>query len=201
MKGRKGIILGIAINDADYNVYVTTRIDGRKKNLWVCPFYRVWLGMIKRCFDAKTHNLQPTYSGCSVVGDWLKFSSFRNWMIAHKWQGMALDKDILLPGNKIYGPDFCVFIPQSLNSFLTDSASIRGEFPIGVSWHLKTKKFHAECRNPFSGKKESLGYFHCAEQGHEAWRRRKHEHACAYADTQEDHRISEALRIRFNAHI
>lgn len=201
MKGCKGLILGTAINDAKYNVYATTRINGRKKNLWVCPFYKVWIGMIKRCFDAKTHNLQPTYSDCSVVDEWLKFSSFREWMVAQKWQGMALDKDILLPGNKIYSPETCVFIPQSLNNFLTDSASIRGDSPIGVSWHRKTKKFHAECRNPFSGAKESLGYFHSADEGYQEWRKRKHQHACRYADLQTDSRIYDALRSRFNAHI
>lgn len=31
------------------------------------------------------------------------------------WQGMHLDKDILVPGNKMYGPEFCRYVPQEIN--------------------------------------------------------------------------------------
>ena len=118
-------------------------------------------------------------------------------MLTQDWNGKALDKDILHPGNKVYGPDTCVFVQTELNNFLTDHGSDRGEYPIGVNWNKRAGKLHARCCNPFTGKRESLGLFSCPGAAHEAWRRRKHELACAYADQQEDPRIAQALRERF----
>ena len=43
-----------------------------------------------------------------------------------------MDKDILVKGNKVYSPDTCRFVPQYINSLLTNAAAIRGELPCGV---------------------------------------------------------------------
>jgi len=114
------------------------------------------------------------------------------------WQENHLDKDILSPGNKVYSPDTCVFIPPYLNKFLTDHGRARGEFPIGVSWNKDNRKFGARCSNPFLGKDEHIGYFVDPDNAHEAWRARKHEHALLYAGMQKDPRIAQALRTRFS---
>jgi len=31
------------------------------------------------------------------------------------WEGKHLDKDILIPGNKIYSPDRCIFVSSLIN--------------------------------------------------------------------------------------
>ena len=121
-------------------------------------------------------------------------------MLAHDWEGMSLDKDIIVPGNKVYGPDTCVFVSIQLNSFLVDSCAARGEWPIGVHWNKRAGKFVAGCNNPITRKYEYLGYFRCPNEAHEAWRKRKHEHACRYADQQTDPRIADALRTRYVKH-
>lgn len=153
--------------------------------------------MLRRCYSVKYQKDFPSYSGCSVSTGWLSFSVFREWMAGQEWEGNQLDKDILIPGNKIYCPEACVFVPRQLNLFTTDSNATRGEFPIGVSWNKQASKFKASCCNPFTGKEEYLGLFLGQEEAHEAWRKRKHEHACTYADQQTNPRIANALRTRY----
>lgn len=187
----------VGVNDCGYPVTVYAVINGRKTQLWICPFYRVWTDMLKRCYSPKYQSHQPTYIGCSVAPEWHSFSTFREWMALQDWEDKQIDKDIISHGNKVYSPIFCVFVSAELNSFLTDSAAARGQWPIGVNWHNKTKKFASCCRNPFTGMRESLGYYDCPFTAHEAWRKRKHQHACAYAEQQTDTRIAQALRLRF----
>ena len=44
---------------------------------------------------------------------------------------MELDKDILVKGNKIYSPEACRFVPQYINTLLTNAGAARGELPCG----------------------------------------------------------------------
>lgn len=120
-------------------------------------------------------------------------------MLAQDWEGKHLDKDILRPANKVYGPDACVFVPGQLNAFLNDRGAARGEYPIGVTWNRQRGKLLARCCNPFTRKLEHLGYFTDSAEAHEAWRARKHQHAIRYADMQTDSRIAAALRTRYAA--
>jgi hypothetical protein len=118
-------------------------------------------------------------------------------MASQPWEENQLDKDVLVPGNKVYSPFTCVFLPRHLNLFMTDSGAARGKWPIGVSWYKSRGKLRAICCNPFTGANEYLGLFSCPNEAHEAWRRRKHELACQYADQQTDPRIAAALRSRY----
>lgn len=156
-----------------------------------------WVNMLQRCYSEERHSRNPSYVGCHITPQWHVFSVFREWMIAQPWEGNHLDKDILFPGNKIYSPDTCVFIDQAVNKLLCDAGSIRGKWPIGVCWAKREEKFLARCCNPLNGKHEFLGYFDCPDKAHAAWRKRKHQYACMYADMQADKRIAEALRTRY----
>lgn len=197
MRAKTKLVCGVGINDAGYQVSLDVTINGRRKTIWRCPIYRKWIGMLGRCYLAKAQAKRPTYIGCSVAREWLTFSAFRAWMLAQDHEGMQLDKDILIQGNKVYSPEACVFVPGSLNRFISDSGASRGEWPIGVRWHKDTEKFNAQCQNPFTGKQESLGLFTGPDAAHEAWRARKHQLACQYADQQTDPRIADALRNRY----
>lgn len=139
--GRARLVFGVGINDAQYKVYETTRINGRQVNLWSCPFYQAWAHMLRRCYSARVHAKWPTYVGCSVVTSWHSFLSFRSWMATQNWQGLELDKDTLIAGNKIYSPETCIFITQALNCFLTDRGLARGNDPLGVQFNRKSRKF------------------------------------------------------------
>lgn len=191
LKKRK-LVCGVGINDADYEVQPL--INGKRVP---CPFYTSWKSMLARCYYAKFQAKQPAYIGCSVVPEWLSLMAFKSWMASHDWQGMALDKDILFPGNKVYGPDKCVFVRPELNSFARDYESSRGDWPVGASWRKDLGRFQVQCRNPFTQRRESLGFFTCPDQAHEAWRAKKHEHALKLAAQQTDPRIAKALSTRY----
>ena len=186
------LVFGVGINDADYPVEPV--VDGRKVK---CPYYVTWKDMIGRCYSEKLQERRPTYIGCSACPDWLYFMNFRGWMSSQDWEGKALDKDLLKGGNKVYSPSTCAFVDQTTNSFTNDRGRARGDYPTGVHMDKPTGKFQASCSNPFTKKRESLGYFHCPDQAHLAWKKRKHELACQLAELQTDQRVAEALRTRY----
>ena len=68
------------------------------------------------------------------------------------------------------------------------------DYPIGVALYKHTGKYHAKCKNPFTGKQEHLGLFSTPEEAHEAWRKRKHELSQLVAATESDPRVVEALK-------
>lgn len=195
----KKLVCGVGINDADYNVYQCGVIDGKKAVLWSCPFYNRWLDMMKRCYS-KNYQLkqkQTSYIGSSVCDDWIYFSKFKAWMIEQDWEGKQLDKDILNPGNRVYSPETCVFIDQTVNLFLTERAAVRGEWPIGVSLIKATGRFKAACSSFVSGGKEYLGTFANPEDAHKAWLECKRKLAQLLAAQQTDERVAKALIDRY----
>jgi glycosyltransferase involved in cell wall biosynthesis len=112
IKPKNTIIYGIGINDADYEIYLRD-INGKRI---LCPYYRKWTDMIRRCY--KPNN--ASYNGVTVNPIWHRFSNFKKWMEEQPYwfdENMELDKDILIEGNREYGPDACVFIPKKVNNF------------------------------------------------------------------------------------
>lgn len=180
------LVCGVGVNDSHKPVFWIE--NGRKVR---CKFYTTWLSMLERCYSQVKQASRPSYIGCYVASEWHSFSAFKEWMSGQPWEGRELDKDILFPGNKMYGPDTCVFVSPSLNSFLTNSKSSGRGLPVGVR-NIKGK-FIAKCSNPFNGKVETIGRFSTPIEAHEAWRARKKHHASAYAAMQTDERIASAL--------
>jgi hypothetical protein len=105
--------------------------------------YVTWHSMMKRCYKEK----QPTYKDCTVAPEWHNFQNFAEWYDEYYYtiegEKVALDKDILFKGNKIYSPETCIFVPQRINSLFVKANSIRGDLPIGVSFNAQYKKYLA----------------------------------------------------------
>ena len=197
MKPKK-LVYGVGINDAGYVVNKRDTIgyaDGKQKQklVWVCPYYERWTSMLRRCYSASFQESRPTYAGCAVSEDWLTFSNFKSWMEKQDWEGNQLDKDLLFEGNKIYSADTCCFVTSMTNLFITDSCNDRGEWLIGVSWHKGMNKFISQCSNPFTKKREHIGYFDCEQEAYQAWLKRKLELAHELAEIQTDPRVAKAL--------
>ena len=104
-------LFGVGINDAEYKVKY-----GTGKDRITCPYYARWQSMIMRCHSKKYHVKNPTYIGCTVIAEWLVFSVFKEWMEGYQWEGLSLDKDLLVQGNKVYSPETCLFISHYDNS-------------------------------------------------------------------------------------
>ena len=202
MKTRK-LVFGVGVNDSDYAVQRKESlgyVNGKQKQklIWACPYYKTWSGMIRRCYSIKTQERYPTYIGCTVTDEWKTFSVFKNWMMTQDWQDKHLDKDLLVEGNKVYSPEMCVFVTQTVNKFTTGCEASRGEFLIGVNWITETGKFRSQCRNPFTKKREHLGLFTSEQEAHNAWLKRKLELAYELSVIHEDSRVAEALIERYS---
>lgn len=163
---REGGVHGVATNDADYVTCIQERLPNwKRKFVWMCPAYVAWQNVVARSYSSKFKQSRPTYKDVAVCGEWLFFSNFRDWWVENNVRGWQLDKDILHKGNAVYCPDSCIYIPGYINTLLTDHATARGDYPMGVFQHQK--KFQSHVRR--DGCRKYLGYFNTPEQAHKAW--------------------------------
>lgn len=170
-------------------------IDGR-----MTKEYRLWDGVLGRCQPSRQLVIcRKSYIGCSVHPDFIKFQDFAAWcqnQIGFGNDGWALDKDILVPGNKVYGPDTCVFVPAQINTMLTYKQNHIGadDYPVGVCLY-RNGKFMAAIR--VDGKTKTLGYFETPEAAHDVYKIAKlkaiHHKADIYKDVI-DPRVYTALK-------
>lgn len=143
--------------------------------------YRTWVHMLRRCYDEKYHEKHPTYTGCEVTEEWYNLQNFGNWFKENYYeiegQRMDLDKDILIKHNKIYSPDTCVFVPQIINLLFVKCDNSRGDYPIGVSYHKRDKKFRARCSvydfKENKSKSIYLGYYEAPNKAFEEYKKFK----------------------------
>lgn len=149
-------IYGVGVNDADYKV--------RENNRIICPYFAKWVGIIHRGFSANWKTRHPSYFDTSVCEEWLTFSNFKAWMEKQNWKGLELDKDLLIKGNKEYGPNACTFVPKYVNVFLTQVYKKNG-IPIGV----KYKNGKMGPRYYARSGSIHLGTFYNALDAHRAW--------------------------------
>jgi len=191
------LVYGVGINDADYAITENIVVDGKNIQMWICPFYRRWKSMLGRCYGQKPLSKNPSYNGCYVLPQWHYFMTFRSWMEKQDWQGKELDKDLLVPGNKIYGPESCVFISQGLNKFLTEVKPSISRYPVGVTFKKRLNKFQAQCHDIIQDKNQYLGLYETAQEAHQAWLSFKLEQAKILAGQQSDPRVAEALISRY----
>ena len=128
-------------------------------------YYDVWNKMLYRCYSPKYIQKHPTYEHCEVCKEWLNFQVFSDWFQTNYYeiegQIMNLDKDILCKGNKIYSPQTCIFVPQTINILFIKRDNDRGKFPVGVTYH-RNKKYEAQCN--MNGKRKYLGNYKSPEE-------------------------------------
>lgn len=159
-------ICGFGINDADYMTQKV--INGKTIS---CEIYSTWSRMIARCYSVKLHLRLPTYKGCTVCEEWLTFSNFSKWYESNNVEGYHLDKDIKIKGNKLYGPDTCLFVPQCINKLLLDGAAKRGPYPTGVALNKRNGKFLVQIG--VDGKAKYIGYFATTGEASKAYKEAK----------------------------
>lgn len=196
------LVFGVGVNDANYSVtsygFVLNRNgESKYKQIWMCPYYRTWKNILARCYSKPLHEKRPSYSLCTICDEWLVFSKFKGWMETQDWEGNQLDKDLSVPGNKTYGPEFCLFVSGQVNRFILAADKSRGEHPIGVFFDRARGLFVSMCCNPFTGEQELIGYTKTADTAHKMWLTRKLELAKMLAEIQSDERVSAALVRRY----
>ena len=145
------------LGEGDYK----TRENGKNTRV-----YSTWVDMLRRCYDEELHKKEPTYIGCEASNGFHNFQNFGEWDEDNYYivegQRMHLDKDILVKHNKIYSPDTCIYVPQTINNLFVKSDKSRGKSAIGT-YHLENGKYRVLCCliNPKTGKskQEHLGYY------------------------------------------
>lgn len=93
-----------------------------------------WRNMLKRCYGENSREESQTYADCTVHPDWHNYQVFSDWFHAQKKEdGWALDKDLMIIGNRVYSAETCSMVPPQINTLLNDSAAARGLYPVGVN--------------------------------------------------------------------
>ena len=86
--------------------------------------YGLWYQMLRRCYDhgQQERSRGKSYADCYVCERWLRLSNFAKDIKRldgySDWEskvGYCLDKDIRNPGNKVYSPTTCCFVPYTDN--------------------------------------------------------------------------------------
>jgi hypothetical protein len=136
--------------------------------------YITWRGMLARCYDG---DKESTYYGCTVCNDWLFFSNFEIWYDENRpkvpnvrWE---IDKDAMQQGNRVYCPEYCVFIPKEVNNLIINTGKSRGKYPVGVSFSQKGMYFNASCSS--EGVLKACGGFNTAKGAFEKYKEMKYE--------------------------
>lgn len=79
--------------------------------------YRVWTSMHDRAgnFDGK----HPSYADVTVAKEWWNYQNFAKWYNERRYElkddFLCIDKDILCPEARMYSPETCVLIPNTIN--------------------------------------------------------------------------------------
>jgi hypothetical protein len=117
--------------------------------------------MIQRCYDPYTINKYSTYQDVIVCKEWLNFQNFAEWFHKNYYElvdeGVQLDKDLIKRNNKIYCPEYCSFVPKSINTLVVKSDKARGKYPVGVYFDKQSNKYKSQI--VINRKKKNLGRF------------------------------------------
>ena len=188
------LVCGVGIYDLRDDPNHNTKKMSQGKIVWNCPFYRKWHNILTRCYCESRLQKKPQYRGCSVCEEWKTFSNFMAWMKTQPWEGKELDKDILIPGNKVYSPETCVFVSSKLNNLLTNCFANRGKYPVGVCFDKHSNKFQAKLTK--FGKYTHLGRFKTPEEAHEAYKKERSKYILEIAENLTEDDTSDVERTR-----
>ena len=136
--------------------------------------YNIWRHILLRCFDIKYKEKYPAYKDVTCCEEWLLFENFYEWLHSQEnckqWlngERWAIDKDILVKGNKLYSPETCCLVPNNINQLFAKSNAIRGKYPIGVH---KTKDGMFEVHCSIKHKSIYIGRFDTFEKAFYAYK-------------------------------
>ena len=131
-----------------------------------------WGNMLKRCYSEKHRAKNITYEECYVNEQWHNFQQFAEWFDNNYYEipgeKMCLDKDILIKGNKEYGPETCCFVHHIINQVM-NSLNKRGVFLRKDTGKYQVKVYKY-------GKQETVGNFENLQDAELAYKKAKNDY-------------------------
>ena len=134
---------------------------------------QVWGNMMLRVYNPPNERTAREYKETSVHAHWHNFQNFAVWYhqqidhfgpVGFRWN---LDKDIMIAGNRIYGPESCCVVPEAVNRLFNDTRFIRGKLPIGVQQNEFGYK--ATCSSKLSDNSGYVGFFKNIQEASSAY--------------------------------
>ena len=135
--------------------------------------YTTWWGMFRHCYCPEHHAEQQTDISSAVDDRWIDFQDFADWFYDNPYSGTPyqLNKDLLIPGNKVYAPEVCCFVPSQINSLLTSSTPAGGDLPRGVSLHKASGRYQAGVN--VDGRRRYIGRYGTPQEAYNAYKMAK----------------------------
>jgi hypothetical protein len=179
------LIYGVGVNDVMIPEFTKTRT------------WRTWTGIIRRTDmrDPKWLENKPSYQDCTLDSRWYKLSAFKEWI--EQWEDFEnkeVDKDILIAGNKLYGPDTCLMVRPIVNKWFMPNPNSSSNLPRGVTKSKKgcIKPYRSQI-NTISGKKIALGYFLTIEEASAAYELARKNEIQILIETETDPKVKQAM--------
>ena len=134
------------------------------------------------------------YVDCTMSVEWHDLQNFGDfyWGDPYRHYDWALDKDIIVPMNREYGPYTCAYVPVELNAFMSFNRTKVNDLPTGVN--PNKSKWAASVK--VDGKEFRIGSFSSIEEASEMYKMYKKKEATRLAQKWEglvDPRVTEAL--------
>jgi len=173
--------------------YIGEGIYQARNGSKLTPQYSVWVALINRCYEPYTMNKHSSYINCEVCNEWENFQNFGRYYDENIYhipnERIQIDKDILCNylniDNKIYSPDTCLFVPQTINNLFPNHERARGEEIIGVYYDGRTGQTLNDRYTTYIskfGKRIHLGSFRTEIEAFNVYKKAKEEYVKEIAD-------------------
>jgi len=158
--------------------------------------YYIYHGIFNRCYRTKEIGARDCYEKAYMYEGWLRDPDlFAEWYEYNYYdcdgESMAVDKDLLFPGNKEYAPDKCCILPQTLNTMLSNCKKHRNnskwrrvnmDLPLGVRYDERLKMYYGQIRLFGFDEIINLSYWDTPEEAFEEYKRHKQADILIMAD-------------------
>ena len=141
-------VCGVGMHGIKYPICV----NGKKTKEYIA-----WKDMLYRsCSDKnKLPKSQIAYINVTCCKEWLLFENFYEWLHSQEnfevWKsnkGFALDKDILVKGNKVYSPETCCLVPERVNALFVRAYG-KDKKTTGLPIGVKKDNSKYNCAKPY----------------------------------------------------
>lgn len=133
--------------------------------------YKAWINMLQRCYVDMRGKYASYYGIVKVCEEWLNFQNFAEWYESNYYdipnERLHIDKDIKSSGCKLYSPDTCILIPQSINEVIRDNYRKTMDSDLPATIRRCNKGYRVKFRS------ENLGEYNTVDECLEKYNEKK----------------------------